>query len=109
MLLIDAQLSPNLATWVMDNFGIDCFSVSYIGYRDASDVDIFFKARELNAIVLTKDEDFIKLLHKHGSPPRIIWLTCGNTSNMRMREILGKFLENALEILETNEMVEIGG
>ncbi len=109
MLLIDAQLSPNLATWVKDYFGIDCFSVNYIGYRNASDVDIFFKARELDAIVLTKDEDFVKLLHQHGSPPRIIWLTCGNTSNARMREILEKFLQTAIEILETNDIVEISG
>jgi predicted nuclease of predicted toxin-antitoxin system len=109
MLLIDAQLSPNLAIWVKDQFEIDCFSVSYIGYRDASDVDIFFKARELDAIVLTKDEDFVKLLHQHGSPPRIIWLTCGNTSNVRMREILGTFLLTSLELLETTNLVEISG
>lgn len=109
MLLIDAQLSPNLAIWIKEHFEIDCFSVGYIGYRDASDVDIFFKARELDAIVLTKDEDFVKLLHQHGSPPRIIWLTCGNTSNVRMREILNTFLKTAFQILETNEIVEISG
>jgi len=109
MLLIDAHLSPNLAIWVKDRFGIDCFSVGYIGYRDADDVDIFFKARELDAIVLTKDEDFVKLLHQYGSPPRIIWLTCGNTSNARMRVILETYLETALGMLDTNNLVEISG
>lgn len=109
MLLIDAQLSPNLAVWVKDRFAIDCCSVGYIGYRDASDVDIFFKARELEAIVLTKDEDFVKLLHQYGSPPRIIWLTCGNTSNARMRILLEAHLETALEMLATNDLVEISG
>ena len=93
----------------MDRFGIDCFSVSYIGYRDASDLDIFFKAREMNATVLTKDEDFVKLLHQHGSPPRVIWLTCGNTSNARMREVLETHLETALEMLNTTDLVEISG
>lgn len=109
MLLIDAQLSPNLAVWIIDRFGIDCVSVAYIGYRDASDIDIFFKARELEAIGLTKDEDFVKLLHQHGSPPRIIWITCGNTSNARMREVLETHLETALDMLETNDLVEING
>jgi predicted nuclease of predicted toxin-antitoxin system len=108
-LLVDAQLSPSLALWVTARFEIDCFSLKYIGYRDADDIDIFFKARELDAIVLTKDEDFVKLLHQHGSPPRIIWLTCGNTSNARMREILEAYLETALEMLQANEMVEISG
>ncbi len=107
--LIDAQLSPSLALWVKDRFGIACFSVGFLGYRDASDVDIFFKARELDAIVLTKDDDFVKLLHQHGSPPRIIWLTCGNTSNARMREILEAYFETALEMLGTNDLVEISG
>jgi predicted nuclease of predicted toxin-antitoxin system len=109
MLLIDAQLSPGLAVWVKGHFGIDCFSIGYIGYRDASDIDIYLKARELNAIVITKDEDFVRLLHQHGSPPRIIWLTCGNTSNARMREILEAYLLTSLEILETNDLVEISG
>lgn len=109
MRLIDAQLSLNLAIWTKDRFGIDCFSVGYIGYRDASDIDIFFKARELDAIVLTKDDDFVKLLHQHGRPPYIIWLTCGNTSNARMREILEAYLETALGMLDTNDLVEISG
>lgn len=108
-LLIDAQLSPGLALWVSSRFKIDCFSVSFIGYRDASDTEMFFKARELEAIVITKDDDFVKLLHQHGSPPRVIWLTCGNTSNARMREILEDYLETALDLLKTNELVEIGG
>ena len=101
MVLIDAQLSPHLAIWVQERFGIDCFSVSYIGYQDAADIDIFFKARELDAIVLTKDEDFVKLLYQHGSPPRIIWLTCGNTSNARVRKVLDLHLETALVAFET--------
>lgn len=109
MLLIDAQLSPNLAVWVKDHLGIDCLSISYIGYREASDLDIFLKARELDAIVITKDEDFVKLLHQYGSPPRIIWLTCGNTSNVRMREILEAYLQTALEMLNTTDLVEISG
>lgn len=109
MLLIDAQLSPKLAIWIRDRFEIDCFSVGYIGFRDATDLDIFLKARELDAVFLTKDDDFVKLLHQLGSPPRIIWLTCGNTSNTKMREILEAYLETALEMLETNEMVEISG
>jgi len=63
----------------------------------------------MEAIVLTKDEDFVKLLHRQGSPPRIIWLTCGNTSNVRMREILESYIETALEMSETNDLEEISG
>ncbi len=30
MLLIDAQLSPSLAVWVKDHFGVDCISVDIL-------------------------------------------------------------------------------
>ncbi|HLP95531.1 MAG TPA: DUF5615 family PIN-like protein [Saprospiraceae bacterium] len=109
MLLIDAQLSPGLALWITNNFSLECYSVGYLGLRDATDFEIFQKARELNAIVLTKDEDFVKLLHQLGSPPKVIWLTCGNTSNARMRIIFERNLISAILLLETNDLVEING
>ncbi len=61
----------------------------------------------MDAIVLTKDEDFIGLLKKHKAPPKIIWLTCGNTSNKRLKEILSSKLNEALELLQANDLVEI--
>lgn len=109
MLLVDAQLSPGLALWITNNFGLECYSVGYLGLRDATDIEIFQKARALNAIVLTKDEDFVKLLHQLGSPPKVIWLTCGNTSNARMKIIFERNLMSAILLLETNDLVEING
>ncbi|QQE65212.1 hypothetical protein GFS31_18980 [Leptolyngbya sp. BL0902] len=59
---------------------------------------------------MTKDRDFVDLVDRLGPPPQIIWLTCGNTSNARLREILGSVLPTALEILCSGEsLVEIGG
>ena len=45
-------------------------------------------AREAGAIVMTKDGDFIELLAQHGSPPQVVWVTCGNTSNERLRRLV---------------------
>ena len=106
-IIIDAQLSPNLATWITQNFDIEAYSVKYLGLRDATDEAIFAEARKQNAIVLTKDEDFMNLVMKNGSPPKIIWLTCGNTSNQRMKEVLSQHLLNALTLLQTTDLVEI--
>ena len=72
------------------------------------DYAIFMAARSANAIVLTKDFDFVDLLSKHGPPPKVIWLTCGNTSNARLQEILQLTLAQAIQRLETGEaLVEI--
>lgn len=69
---------------------------------------IFKEAKSANVIVMTKDKDFIELLHIHKLPPKVIWLTCGNTSKTALKELLLLHLENALNILKTGEdLVEI--
>jgi predicted nuclease of predicted toxin-antitoxin system len=41
ILWIDAQLSPALAPWITQQFGIEAYSVKRLGYRDATDPVIF--------------------------------------------------------------------
>lgn len=110
MIWIDAHLSPSLAAWITKTFDVPAEAVRDLGLREARDWPIFLAAREANAIVLTKDADFPKLLTQHGPPPKVLWLTCGNTSNQNVRSILSSTLMRALELLESGEaMVEITG
>mgnify|MGYP003394090350 CR=1 FL=1 len=104
---IDAQLSPNLAKWLRDEFGLDAFAVRDLGLRDADDLEIFRAAGRLDAIVLTKDKDFVDLLDRYGPPPKVIWLTCGNTSNKELRRILGRDLPQILDILSIEILIEV--
>jgi predicted nuclease of predicted toxin-antitoxin system len=107
---IDAHLSPAIATWIKSKFGIEAVALRDLGLRDAEDPEIFEAAKAQNAIVMTKDSDFVDLVERLGSPPQIIWLTCGNTSNIRLRQILSEMLPRALELLAAGEtLVEIGG
>ena len=109
ILWIDAQLSPALAPWIASEFGAEAFSVRYLGLRDAADGEIFRAAREASAVVMTKDGDFVQLLDIHGPPPQVLWVTLGNTSNARMREVLRRTLPRAMELLAAGEpLVEIG-
>ena len=79
---IDAQLSPVLAPWLSDTFGVQAFSLEWIGLQQANDRRIFSAAREANAVVITKDQDFVHLLNQLGPPPQVVWITCGNTSKV---------------------------
>ena len=54
---------------------------------------------------MTKDSDFVQLVADKNSPPKIIWITCGNTSNMKMREIMNKTLQDAINFLQKGETV----
>jgi predicted nuclease of predicted toxin-antitoxin system len=48
-------------------------------------------------------------LERYGSPPKVLWLTCGNTSEVALQQLLAKHLLSALGILESGEsLVEIG-
>ena len=107
---IDAQLSPALAAWINRTYDdITAQSVRAIGLRDAEDEEIFQAAREANVIVMSKDSDFLNLLDRYGPPPKVMWITCGNTSNQHMRRILKQTLPSAVRMLEADEtIVEIG-
>jgi len=106
---IDAQLSPFIAKWINANFPeLDAVALRSIKLQDASDYDIFRKARKANVVVMSKDYDFVKLIELHGVPPKLIWITCGNTSNARLCEILNIYLQQAIDMLNQHEnIVEI--
>jgi predicted nuclease of predicted toxin-antitoxin system len=104
---VDAQLSPAIAAWISVNFSVPAVALRDLGLRDATDRAIFFAARSASAILLTKDSDFLRLLDELGAPPKVIWLTCGNTSNARLRQILTDTLPQALLLLQTEQLVEI--
>jgi predicted nuclease of predicted toxin-antitoxin system len=89
---IDAQISPAIAAWLSESFALSAHAVRDLGMREATDRAIFLAARSASVVVMTKDGDFIRLLEEFGPPPQVIWLTCGNTSNARLKQIL----ENAL-------------
>ena len=81
-------MSPVIATWISSNYAVSAVTVRDLGLRDAEDKEIFDAARQAQAVVMTKDSDFVLLLDRHGPPPQVIWVTCGNTSNARLKEVL---------------------
>ena len=108
MIWIDAQMSPVITAWITANFPVPCLAVRDVGLRDAEDREIFLEARKHSAIVMTKDSDFILLQNELGAPPKIIWITCGNTSNARLKEILTVTPTDALALLDAGEdLVEV--
>lgn len=106
---VDAQLSPQLAPWLTAQFAVQAQSLRHLGMQRAKDREIFFAARAVDAVEITKDADFVRLLEAHGPPPRLLWLTIGNTANDRLRAALGKNWDRILREFAAGEtMVEIG-
>ena len=107
---IDAHLSPAIATWIVNTFGVEAIALRDLGLRDAEDSEIFEADKAQEAIVMTQDSDFVNLVDRLGAPPQIIWLTCGSTSNAKLCQILSQTLPKALKLLAAGEtLVEISG
>jgi len=85
-------------------------TAAIVGLRDAEDAAIFAAARAAGAVLMTKDSDFVDLVARHGPPPQIIWLTCGNTTNAALRRILTTAWPRVTDLLAAAEpLVEISG
>ena len=106
---IDNHLPPALATWMRATFSVECRPVRDLNLQRASDPEIFSAARDANVVLMTKDADFLKLLEKHGPPPQVVLVTCGNTSNARLRRLVDVAWPAILTMLERGEaLVELG-
>jgi len=105
---LDAHLPPSISPWLHSTFGIEAISIGDLGLRDEEDSQLFKEARAAEAVLMTKDSDFLVLLERHGPPPQVVWLTCGNTSNEHLRQILQSAFPDALALLKQGEsLIEI--
>ena len=51
----------------------------------------------------------MRLQERLGPPPRLVWLTCGNTSNEVLRVLLARHWTTVAGLLEAgNPLVEVG-
>ena len=106
---IDAQLPPTLARWLARR-EITATHVQDLGLLKASDLTIFSQARDADVIIDTKDIDFVQLLERHGPPPRVLWVTCGNVSNAGLEELFSTAWERVAAAFASGEaLVELAG
>jgi len=102
---LNAHLSPKLAVWLATEFNVNCQTLKDIGLRDAKDLEIFTRARDEAVVLITKDADFVELVLRLGSPPQIVLLKTGNTSNEQLQKIFSKHFAKVLGLLRTGEPI----
>ncbi len=107
---LDAQLPPSLAPWLTEAFHVEAYSMRHLDLHTAEDLQIFDRARRTGDVVLiSKDSDFVELITQRGTPPRLLWVTCGNLTNRRLREVLERLFADAVALLQSGEtIVELG-
>jgi predicted nuclease of predicted toxin-antitoxin system len=107
-ILVDQNISFRLIARIAAHFP-EAAHVKSLDLMDADDFEIFQFARQQGFdVVLTQDDDFMKILLQQGPPPRIIWLRTGNCSTEHLATVLianlaviqNFFTQPALDCLE---------
>ena len=63
-----------------------------LGLGGASDFQLWDLAIAERCVLVTKDEDFVKLSVLRGPPPKVLWLNAGNVANSVVSNLI---LQNA--------------
>ena len=104
--LVDAQLPPALARWLMDK-GHDADHVMNALSADAKDAALARHAAANGAVIVPKDADFLLLVPN--PPPQLLLVTSGNASNRVLLQCFASQFEAALAALAGGAaIVEIG-
>ena len=104
--LVDAQLPPGLARWLSDE-GYPSEHVNDLGLGAAPDDEIEAKAREMQAIIWSKDTDFADRA-RCAPGLQVVWLRVGNTTNASLRVRLAPRLPDIVIALDNGEsLIEV--
>lgn len=109
--LVDAQLPPELASWLITS-GHEAHHVAGLGMSGARDSEIWQKAVEFQAILITKDSDFFSIFQATAGTQKqagVVWLRVGNTRTRRLLEIMGSLLPEIVNLASQGELfIEVG-
>lgn len=101
--LIDAQLPPGLARWLGER-GHRAEHVNDLGLGAAPDSVIDARARELRAVIWSKDADFADRARRIPGL-QVVWLRVGNTTNTSLQARLEPHLSAVEAALESGEFL----
>lgn len=86
-LLFDENLSETLVAALASLYP-ESLHVRLLGLGGASDLDLWSVAAREGCMLVTRDEDFIRLSILRGAPPKVVWIGLGNCSNKVIVELL---------------------
>jgi predicted nuclease of predicted toxin-antitoxin system len=100
--IVDAQVPPALARWLMAR-GYEATHVASLGLQSASDSAIWERAIAIDAVIVTKDEDFAQRKIFAIDGPRVIWVRLPNTRNADLLAYFQEVLPDLLVSLINGE------
>lgn len=106
-IIVDAQLPPALARYLREH-GHEAVHVEEVGLRHAGDGSIWHYALDHDAIIVTKDEDFVHRFHQATLAPVIVWLRVKNVSRKALLEWFEPLLPKIDALIKQGErLIEV--
>mgnify|MGYP006952617127 CR=1 FL=1 len=99
--LLDQNLPINLCAR-LHQWGHEALHVEALGMGEASDRQVWGEASRLEAVVVSKDSDFLRLAASGG---RLVHMRIGNCSNRVLFEIVDRSWPAVVQQLEIGERV----
>ncbi|WP_299289915.1 DUF5615 family PIN-like protein [uncultured Mucilaginibacter sp.] len=97
---LDVQISPIIAKWMAEDTGLNVKSSFALGFKSMTDQAIYQQAKVYgNVILISKDTDFVEIVNRLGSPPKLINLKIGNCDNRKLWQFLQKHIGTAIQML----------
>lgn len=98
-LLFDQNLSRKLVARLADI----CPNASHVqlhGLAEKTDTEIWEFAKLNDFCIVTQDADFAERSRLYGSPPKVVWLRCGNAPTHQVEALIRAGQEAIQELLE---------
>lgn len=97
-LLFDQNLSRKLVTRLADIFP-NSSHVQFHELAEDTDTEIWEFAKAHDFCIVTQDADFAERSHLYGSPPKVIWLRCGNAPTQQVEALIRAGAEAIQELI----------
>jgi predicted nuclease of predicted toxin-antitoxin system len=102
-LLFDQNLSRKLVTRLADVFP-DSSHVQFHNLQEKTDTEVWEFARVNDFCIVTQDADFAERSRLYGTPPKVVWLRCGNAPTEQVEALLRSGIEAIQELLNNQNL-----
>lgn len=102
-LLFDQNLSRKLVNRLADIFP-ESSHVQFHGLAEKTDTEIWEFAKTNSFCIVTQDADFAERSRLYGSPPKVVWLRCGNLLTSEVEDLMRSAAEAIQLLLESSRL-----
>lgn len=105
--IVDAQLPKKLSRY-LNEIGFDAVHTLELAKGNKTkDTEIVRISIEEKRILISKDADFYNIYLQKAEPYKLIYLTVGNISTLKLIQIFSKNWDRILEEVQLNYVIEI--